>query len=407
MRGILITIWIGLALRGTYTASFEIYSGYDASRAGVIDTLPVFSLETSDNTRYNSLNPWPESTAYNEEKYIEFEFNPSIPLTASIDSFRIIHEYSVDQIPGGMNAKLEIYRGSDGSWIDIEISTPQIALVDMVDTLNLDTLITTPADVNDLKIRFLTYATDTIPYFTLHDNLKLLVFTPSSLYVCTPYGGVDRSDGTEQPFPENLMRRSDDLGYGSAFWPQQPDYDETRYIEFCLKPNIPPGRTVIETKVVHEWRPNRVLDSTYAKLEIYKNSTGVWQNYPLSVPTVQGVDVTDTIDLSSFINTPGDVNNIRIKFLAYTPLTGPSEKFKSFHDFLSLYSTYSTLLNVEWASLAPDTVRPGDVDVPMLKLSLSTDTGWARIESIRVENRAVSGNVSSVSYTHLTLPTKA
>ncbi len=356
--------------------------------------MPVFELQNSDNTYYQVLNPWPESTAYNEAKYVEFQFNPQIPSTTTIDSFRIINEYGVDQVPTGMNAKLEVYKASTGDWADYSLSTPDSANTDTVDTINIDTLISTPQDANVIKIRFLSYATDTFTYYTLHDNLTLKIFTPSSLYIYTPYGGDDETDTLQNLFAENQLRISDNIGYGTKFWPQQADYDETRYVEFVFKPNVPLNRTVTQTSIINEWRPNHIVDSTYAKLEVYKNSTGEWGNYSLSVPTHAGVDTTDTIDLSSFINTASDVDSIRIKFLAYTKLKGTDNKFKSFHDLITLSATYSTIISVSATSLAPDSAAPGDTNIAMEELTLSTDVGWAFLDSVTIENRTTDGRVN-------------
>ncbi len=150
----------------------------------------IFKLSLSDDKRMASNLAWPSSGSYDETKYIEFLFNPNIPIESVISSVTITHEYRRATILAA--TKLEIWDGN--IWNDIPLILPDAISNDISETKDIFSIIDTPPKVNGIKIRFLAYRdTHASSATTSHDFLKLTVGyvamenpSPTSTPLATP-----------------------------------------------------------------------------------------------------------------------------------------------------------------------------------------------------------------------------
>ena len=74
-----------------------------------------------------------------------------------------------------------------------------------------------------------------------------------------------------------------------------------------------------------------------AKLEVWDQSAGAWVDETLATPASKNTDQEEKIDVSSYITTEEDVNNLKIRFLAYVI---PNNNVKTSHDYLAFNVTY-------------------------------------------------------------------
>jgi hypothetical protein len=153
----------------------------------------------------------------------------------------------------------------------------------------------------------------------------------------TIISGVDATTGMPTTFvPADITRLSlsDDnrIQSNATTWPTG-DYDESKYIEFNFNADVPLDATIESVTLSHEFRRSGAL--TAAKIEIWDGSNFI--NQPLTVGSIN-IDHTDTMNLSSFIDTPAKVNNLKARFLAYRGTGGST---RTSHDFVSLSVTYN------------------------------------------------------------------
>lgn len=100
-----------------------------------------------------------------------------------------------------------------------------------------------------------------------------------------------------------------------AMW-INPEYDDSKYIDFIFSPNLPYNASTINSvTLTFEWQIS-ALWVLGAKVNMWDNNIGGYQTQELVLPDQQGVDKTDVIDMSSFLTTRDDVNNFKIRFQA-------------------------------------------------------------------------------------------
>lgn len=116
-------------------------------------------------------------------------------------------------------------------------------------------------------------------------------------------------------------------------WPNNGSYDEEKYIEFVFSPNVPTNAVISSVVITHEWRRSGTL--TEAKLEVWD---GNFANYALSLPGSSNQDFSEDIDVTSLINTPVKVNDLKARFLAYR---GAGADTKTSHDFIKVTVAYN------------------------------------------------------------------
>ena len=159
------------------TINFVPVSGTDATDVTVLPLTAtsngdIFKLSTSDDKRMASNAAWPGAGAYDESKYLEFVFNPDIPEEAQVISVTVTHEFRRNTILAG--AKLEVWDGS--AWHDLALTLPGATAADLSETKDVTYFISTPVQVNALKVRFLAYRDSAATSATTsHDYLDLSV----------------------------------------------------------------------------------------------------------------------------------------------------------------------------------------------------------------------------------------
>lgn len=118
------------------------------------------------------------------------------------------------------------------------------------------------------------------------------------------YRDLDQSDLRK-------LNASDDIRYQSLRW--RGSYTKHRYIEFVFSANIPSTAKISSVMVTLEWQRAATIDK--ARIQVYDYSAQTWVIHDLTLPNPL-TDYTTTIDVSSYINTPSDVNNLKILFQA-------------------------------------------------------------------------------------------
>jgi hypothetical protein len=110
------------------------------------------------------------------------------------------------------------------------------------------------------------------------------------------------------------LNASDDNKYKSQGSWIDTSYISSKYIDFVFSPNVPSNIIIKNVTVVFEWTRNSIYVSA-ARIGVWDNSTGSYSTFNLNPPSVSA-DRTETFDVSSFINTQDDINNLKIRFQA-------------------------------------------------------------------------------------------
>ncbi|MCD6414736.1 MAG: hypothetical protein J7L23_03880, partial [Candidatus Diapherotrites archaeon] len=111
---------------------------------------------------------------------------------------------------------------------------------------------------------------------------------------------------------------SDDTWYKTRnYWISS--YYSNRYMLFDFSPNIPSDNTVHDVTLYMEWKTG-CYNVHYARVLVWDESANEWVTHNL--PTPSKTDRLDVIDLRSYITSPDDLNNVKIKFQAHDGYTG-------------------------------------------------------------------------------------
>ena len=162
-------------------------------------------------------------------------------------------------------------------------------------------------------------------------------------YVVT--SGTDASSGTQIFFTANdiqkLSASDSETGNGidrmrSDKWPDENQYDESRYIEFVFSPDLPPGAVIFEVKITHEFQRSAALAA--AKIEVWDGENFIDQAG--TTLGTSGEDHTDVINITSILNTADKINDVKIRFLTYRA-TATQSGTTTGHDFFGLSVTYN------------------------------------------------------------------
>ncbi len=204
---LIINIFGFMNVQASANANYNISSGVDNSD-GLSDAfLPAenIRLGSSDNDRVQSNGNWPVGN-YDESKYIEFVFSPSVPSGAIIESASISHEYyeSVKLTA----AKLEVWNGT--SFVDYPINLPVTSgsANEISETVNIFNTISTANQVNGLKVRFLAFRETIASSIKTSHDLMVLNVTYSMPEVLPPVV-VDPEPSPQpeiipEPIPETI-----------------------------------------------------------------------------------------------------------------------------------------------------------------------------------------------------------
>jgi len=152
--------------------------------------------------------------------------------------------------------------------------------------------------------------------------------------------GIDATGDTGDSFSDSeLVKLSivdgQRIQSNGATWPQTSMYDENKYIEFIFNPDISLDANIENITLTHNFRRSGSLEK--AKLEIWNGSSFVDQE--ISVGPNTTTDNNEIIDIYSYINTPDQINSLKVRFLAYRK---EGANTKTSHDFIGLTVVYNT-----------------------------------------------------------------
>jgi len=136
----------------------------------------------------------------------------------------------------------------------------------------------------------------------------------------------------------NKLKFADSNRFKRIGWPMAGAFDENVYLEFVFSPNIVASATISSVTLVHNFRKSNSNALNSAKFEIWDGSDFTHSEIVTIPPS--SVDATSSYDISSYINTPQKVNNLKIRFLAYRNPPDVIESATS-HDYLNLKVTYT------------------------------------------------------------------
>ncbi|MEK7128626.1 MAG: DUF5018 domain-containing protein, partial [Patescibacteria group bacterium] len=188
----------------------------------------------------------------------------------------------------------------------------------------------------------------------LSRNLIILFFLfifsffifPASTYASitvnyTVTSGTDATEEEPAEFKENDITKlssSDDsrIQSNKDSWTIGENYDESKYLEFVFNADVPEDATIESVTLSHEFRRSGSL--TAAKLKIWDGANFTGKDLTVGTTNVDHTDTTE--NLSSFIDTPEKVNNLKVRFLAYRD-EGQGGGTKTSHDFIGLSITYT------------------------------------------------------------------
>ncbi|MFH1823167.1 MAG: fibronectin type III domain-containing protein [archaeon] len=144
--------------------------------------------------------------------------------------------------------------------------------------------------------------------------LVILPLVSANEYLLHPTSG---DDTTPSPHPLHHILTSSDLTHISSsnnVWYRNngswyADYQNTEYIEYVFSPQLEVCN-ILSTKVKVEWHTNSRVDE--ARILVYAD--GVWKPLVLG----RAVDEDDTVifDVTSDVNTLGEINNFKLRFQA-------------------------------------------------------------------------------------------
>jgi len=126
---------------------------------------------------------------------------------------------------------------------------------------------------------------------------------------------LSSTDATRlQSVDESLITTSD--------WPDNA-YSESEYVEFTFAGDYELAADAVITsfKVTIVYRTSATTLAA-AKLKVYEEENSIWHEEAIGVPTAANVDTTFTTgNLSSYIDTADDLNNLVVRFYAYDQST--------------------------------------------------------------------------------------
>ncbi|KKR09026.1 MAG: Filamentous hemagglutinin family outer membrane protein [Parcubacteria group bacterium GW2011_GWC1_39_29] len=153
--------------------------------------------------------------------------------------------------------------------------------------------------------------------------------------------GVDSNDGSNVDLSANDINKlkSTDLSrFKRTGWSMAGVFDEANYLEFVFSPNIVASATISSITLVHNFRKSNSNALNGAKFEIW-DGLDFTHTEIVTIPP-SSTDATNSYDISSYINTPQKINDLKVRFLAYRNPPDVIESATS-HDYLGLKVTYT------------------------------------------------------------------
>ena len=164
-----------------------------------------------------------------------------------------------------------------------------------------------------------TFAQALILSLTLILFLPTIIFADSTVYY--PSKGADTT-GDSPAYLSSIdisqIKSTDTSKITTTDWPDS-SYNEGKYVEFNFSGSFDLATdakiTSFKITIVYQASNTNLADS---KLKVYEKENNLWYDEPLGKPSQANVDTTFiTRDLSSYINTANDLNNLIIRFYAY------------------------------------------------------------------------------------------
>ena len=92
--------------------------------------------------------------------------------------------------------------------------------------------------------------------------------------------------------------------------PKQSTYDETAYQQF----NFTPGLTYSPTRVLVRINHTEA-NADNVKIKVWEQDASIWHDETITKITTWTLD---EVDVSSYIDTQNDINNLKVRYLAHT-----------------------------------------------------------------------------------------
>ena len=126
-------------------------------------------------------------------------------------------------------------------------------------------------------------------------------FTPASVYDTS---GGEATVGQVQTDGDSL--------YTTYKIPKQSTYDETAYQQFNFTPGLTTSLTRVLVRINHT-EANANADKV--KIEVWEQDVSAWHDETIPKITTWTLD---EVDVSSYIDTQDDINNLKVRYLAHT-----------------------------------------------------------------------------------------
>ncbi|MCD4815938.1 MAG: hypothetical protein K8R06_06000, partial [Methanosarcinales archaeon] len=126
-------------------------------------------------------------------------------------------------------------------------------------------------------------------------------FTPASVYDTS---GGEATVGQVQTDGDSL--------YTTYKVPKQSTYDETAYQQFNFTPGLTTSLTQVLVRINHT-EANANADNV--KIKVWEQDASIWHDETIIKITTWTLD---EVDVSSYIDTQNDINNLKVRYLAHT-----------------------------------------------------------------------------------------
>ncbi|MEW5947463.1 MAG: PQQ-binding-like beta-propeller repeat protein [bacterium] len=356
-------------------------------RPGVVDyDSLMLVVASSDNFRWSHRVPG-NLAGYNENDYSEFN-NFGFALGSPPTSVSVEGEWRyVGEQPDGV--KLEVWEQETSTWHDETGIT--ITTADSTWSRTVTAYINTALDVNNIKVRLVAYEGTSIASDVEIDGIRVNV--DAGAIIRYPGGGLSTS--------VIAIQSSDDVWLPWLANIPQNAFDETKYQEYTNAGfTMPAGSIMGSVQVTYEWQWNRLAagaNISAAKLEVWEADNPGWNihNETLVVPTY-GVDSSETKQVASYIDTANDINNLKLRFLAYkvgTPTIGTRP------DYISITAKRKIVASdVPVYGPGAATYYAGETDKLVLDFKIPDDDGAAdTLNTLYVTNAGTATNTTDIA----------
>jgi hypothetical protein len=181
-------------------------------------------------------------------------------------------------------------------------------------------------------------------------TLAILVMTIVSVSASTKYyyPQTGSDDTTPSPYPLHHLLTPTELNWlnlddGNRYRNNESwyaDYEDTEYIDYIMNGNISSDSHGIRTWLKFNWQRNSAVDE--ARIMLWIESEDSWSPPIVLERPDLGQDHTQNVEITSYINSVEDVNNLVVRFQAKDDECGEDCCFNSWtwHDLVEFKVTY-------------------------------------------------------------------